>query len=259
MQTLNLDQSIIAAINEIVAAHIAAIPRPYEGYVVQGSYKPSNGTVSVVTASSAALPNNGPSQPVVMKDVVLLTAAHLHQAGPIGGERCVVLPFRGGLAAHLLHEEDDSPGAPAGEHWIGHKSGSVIKLENSGDISTTAHAAHKVAAASSTHTVAGNETHTAANFSATATTSASMTAPVTHIGPLGGPYLDIGGSGAGGVNALGRAFEINEVVAAHNALVALFNAHTHQGVQGGGDTSGTTTSVATTAAPVTGATTATAG
>jgi hypothetical protein len=252
-----MDTELHAYVTNIVQAHIAAIPRPYEGIIVPGSWQAAYGTVTVKKASTAALPPDSAIGQIVMKDVVLLAPAYLDQGAPVGGERCIVMPFHGGLGAYLLHEEDDSPGAPSGERWIGHKSGSTIKLKNSGDVSTTAHGAHNVTAASSTHvvsgsatrTVSGNEAHTAANYSIVATGGASMIAPSTQIGPPGGPYLNIGSGGLGGTFALVRVFELN-------ALITAFNTHIHSGVQGGPNNSGTPTAPATFA---TGSTDVTAG
>jgi hypothetical protein len=234
-----MDAELHAYVSNIVQAHIAAIPRPYEGIIVSGSWQAAYGTVTVKKASTAALPPDSAIGQMVMKDVVLLAPAYLDQGAPIGNERCIVMPFHGGLGAYILHEEDDSPGAPAGERWIGHKSGSTIKLKNSGDISTTAHGSHDVTAASSTHAVSGNATrsvtgnemHTATNYGITATASASMIAPSTQIGPPGGPYLNIGGGGYDATFApiLYAAFAMFQAWAA---------AHTHSGVQGGGSTSG---------------------
>jgi hypothetical protein len=252
-----MDAELHAYVTHIVQAHIAAIPRPFEGIIISGSWNLSRGTVSAVKASTASFPADAAIGRVVLKDVVLLAPAYLDQGAPTGGERCIVMPFHGGLGAYILHEADDSPGAPAGERWIGHKSGSVVKLTNAGDVFTTAHAAHNVTAASSTHvvsgnatrTVTGNETHTAANYSIAATAAASMIAPETQIGPPGGPYLNIGSGGLGGTYALVRVFELN-------ALITLFNTHVHSGVQGGSDMSGMIT---TTAIPATGSTNTTAG
>lgn len=166
-----------------------------DGIIADGSYSPKDGTVSVWMTETASLLPSNTEQPLPIQGVQLLTPVHGQQAGPVGGERVILIRRHSGWLAVLEHGEEDSPGAPAGEYHYLHKSGSFYKFKNSGDLDLNANAAHNVTAASSTHAVTGNETHTAQNFSATATTAASVIAPSTQIGPSGGPYLNIGGGG----------------------------------------------------------------
>jgi hypothetical protein len=226
-----------------------------DGIIAQGSWNPVDGTVSVLLIETASIITDGTEQPLVLKGIQLATTVAGHQGPPVGGERVILLRRHSGWLAILEHGQaagtpDDSPGAPAGENWYVHpKTKSYQKFKNTGNVDVKANNTHNVNAASSTHTVTGSETHSAATFGVTASESASIIAPSVQIGPSGGPYLNIGGGGLGSGFALVRVFELN-------ALITAFNAHTHSGVLTGGGTTGTPTA---TASPATGSTDTTAG
>jgi hypothetical protein len=220
-----------------------------DGIIANGSWNPADGTVTVLKIETASLLPSNTEQPLPLPGVQLLAPVHGMQGGPVGGERVILMRRHSGWLALLEHGKDDSPGAPAGEKWLTHKSGSSQKFQNSGNVSTTANATHQIQAVTITHTASGNATLSATNAMITGTAAASVIAPSTAIGPSGGPYLNIGSGGLGGTYALVRVFELN-------ALVASFNTHVHSGVQGGISNTGATT---VPAIPAVGSTNTTAG
>lgn len=178
-----------------------------DGIVANGSWNPADGTISVWMNETSSILVNRTEQPLPRQGIQLLAPVHGQQAGPIGGERVILIRRHSGWIAVLEHGLDDSPGAPAGESWMTQQSGdggsqkSSIKLKNGGDVSITAANAHQVTAASSTHEITGTEAHSAQMFTATATSAASITAPSVQIGPTGGPNLSIGSSGYNSADA----------------------------------------------------------
>jgi hypothetical protein len=142
-----LIEAKLAAYSQVILGQVFAMlgermpPIAREGNIV--SYDPSDGSVEVsfgdgqatITGPSGdgdAVPNE--------THVPLITNHHGDQAGPVGGERCILIPTQSGYAAHIIYDEDDSPGAPAGERWITHRdptTGNVdcfIKLTNAGSL-----------------------------------------------------------------------------------------------------------------------------
>lgn len=93
-----------------------------DGVVVNGSYDKVNGTIDVYVGDtfSSLDPSEQAQGPLALRHVQLLTTALGHQAGPVGGERVLLIPRRSGWAAILEHGADDSPQVPAGEHHIVH-------------------------------------------------------------------------------------------------------------------------------------------
>jgi hypothetical protein len=116
--------------------------RGFEGTVWGGTYNPADGTVDVVVGESVS--SFGPAAPGFAVKAKLMTKAVGQQDGPQGGERAIIIGTPGNLHAILHCEEDDSPGAPAGESWHLHaKMGTLgagntpvwdsgIKLTNDG-------------------------------------------------------------------------------------------------------------------------------
>ena len=251
-------------VREFVESLMAQNPHGIDGIVVPGSYKASDGTATIFITKTASDTFSPTRQPLMMHNVPIHTTGCGDQAGPIGGENVVLTRSEGGWSALPHHISTNSPGAPSGERWIlppSYKNPtpntSSLKLTNSGSVDIVGMNSATVTAPTITSTASGNETHTAHNFSVsasndvaiTATSAASLIAPSTEIGPSGGPYLAIGGGGAGGDNSVIRRFEFN-------ALVAAFNAHVHSGVQGG---TGNTAAPTTTASTASGSTNVTAG
>ena len=211
-----------------------------DGIVASGSWNPKDGTVSVWKLETASTIGDDTEQPLLYQGVQLATTVAGHQGPPIGDERVILLRRHSGWLAVLEHGEaagtpDDSPGAPAGEYWYVHPATkSFQKFENTGNVAVGAQANHSVTAASSSHTVTGTEAHTAQNLSMEASEAASITAPVINIGPSGGPYIQVGGSGIGGDLAIVRVSDLS-------ALLTWAASHVHSGVQGGtGDTASPT-------------------
>lgn len=210
-----------------------------DGIIADGSYNAKDGTVSVWLIETASIISNGTEQPLLRQGIQLLTPIHGQQAGPVGGERVILIRRHSGWLAVLEHGKDDSPGAPAGEHWYAHKSGSYHKFQNSGNVSVKATAAHQITAATISHTSSGNSTFAASgntainalNVAITGTAAASLIAPSTQVGPPGGPYLNIGGGGLGSGYAVVRVLDLV-------TLLYWLSNHEHSGVQSGSSNTG---------------------
>ena len=138
----------VATYSRAILARVSVMfgerPAPVGRQGIIQSYDPTDGTVEVIFGDGAAIitgrQGDGDTPPTERR-IPLITNHHGDQAGPIGGERCVVIPTQSGYAAHIIYDEDDSPGAPAGERWITHldpATGEVnayIKLTNDGKTS----------------------------------------------------------------------------------------------------------------------------
>jgi hypothetical protein len=211
-----------------------------DGIVASGSWNPKDATVSVWKLETASIIGDDTEQPLLYQGVQLATTVAGHQGPPIGDERVILIRRHSGWLAVLEHGEaggtpDDSPGAPAGEYWYVHPATkSFQKFENNGNVAVSAQANHSVTAASSSHTVTGTEAHTAQNLSMEASEAVPITSPSVQIGPMGGSYLQVGGSGDGGGYALVRVSDLT-------SLLEWASTHVHSGVQGGdGDTAAPT-------------------
>lgn len=131
--TSGVAADFIALIYRIVAEVMSNQSRGEQGVIVPGSYRKADGTVQVLIGTTAAIIQETDQQPLPRPRLPLLTPVHGMQAGPTGDERCIVVAFSGGFGVHLMHDEDDSPGAPAGEHWYVHPaSKSFYKYTNDG-------------------------------------------------------------------------------------------------------------------------------
>lgn len=125
---------ILSHMQQIARDSASTVPIGLDGVII--GYNPADGTVSVVIGSSVAaaeLADEPFTQPVVLTGVQLSTHALGTQYGPVGGERVLIVPRESGWQAVLEHGLNDSPGAPAGEHWIAHTPFSVI-LEKDGEL-----------------------------------------------------------------------------------------------------------------------------
>jgi hypothetical protein len=136
-QVASYAQAVLAQVSAMMGERSTPIGR--EGNIV--SYDSTDGTVEVLFGDSAAIitgPQGDGDAPPTELHVPLITNHHGDQFGPVGGERCIVIPTQSGYAAHIIYDEDDSPGAPAGERWITHldpATGNVdsyIKFTNAG-------------------------------------------------------------------------------------------------------------------------------
>ncbi len=126
-------QDLIALIYTVMAQHESNRQQSERGVIVPGSYNSKDGTVQVLIGTTAAIIPTAWSQPLAYPKLPLMTPVHGMQAGPKGGERCVVVKIKGGRGVYLVHDMDDSPGAPAGEYWYVHPdSKSSIKVTNDG-------------------------------------------------------------------------------------------------------------------------------
>jgi len=111
---------VISLIRMVVAEQLEQIKQGIEGVVVPGSYDPKNGWIDVLLGHSATLGEDGDTanEKIIVQHVPLLTNHVGDLGGPIGGERCVLIPIRGSWRVVLEHGPDDSPNAPQGEKWI---------------------------------------------------------------------------------------------------------------------------------------------
>lgn len=114
---------LIGIIRMIVQEQLSNIRHEaIEGLAVPGSYRPSDGTVDVMeshTATLSASDGDTPAnEPIIHKSVPILTPMVGHQSGPIGNERCILIPVKGAWRVIFDHDEDDSVQAPQGEKWI---------------------------------------------------------------------------------------------------------------------------------------------
>jgi len=194
--------------------------RALDGVMVPGSWNAKNGTIDVALISSAAYIEDPSQQLTIISGVQLATTGHGHQTPPDGagwvgpsgdGERVILIPRESGFLAILEHGHDDSPGAPAGESWQLHKTGSYTKMVNSGDVQRHANA---------------NITDTASNITHTATSAASMHAPTITLAPVSGTTYAV--------------VHIQSL----QALYAWLLTHTHSGVSSGGSNTGAPSSAA---------------
>lgn len=128
---------LIALVYKVVAQVLAAQPKPEAGVIVPKSYDPTTGTVQVLIGTTAAIIADTSSQPLPRPRLPLMTPVHGMQAGPVGGERCVILRTPGSAGVYLVHDTDDSPNAPAGEFHYLHRNASgatdsYFKVTNDG-------------------------------------------------------------------------------------------------------------------------------
>ena len=128
------------ALNAIEAKYADGRFIAQHGHVVPGTYNPKTGEIDVLVLSESTILTSNTEQPLIRRKIDLVTPVHGHQGGPTGGERVVLIPTDAGFIAVLTHGSDDSPGAPAGESWQGHSTGSAIKMQNSGNISVLSNA-----------------------------------------------------------------------------------------------------------------------
>jgi hypothetical protein len=114
-------------------------PLPFTGYVAQGSYNPADGTATAIVGHTLCLDGDvdqfgQATKPLEVGPIPILTQYPGVQAGPVGGERVVMLFTDAGPVLLLHHGTDDSPGAPAGEWWAQHykNKSTFLKLQNDG-------------------------------------------------------------------------------------------------------------------------------
>lgn len=205
-----------------------------DGHIVPGSWDAKEGTVDVKLLEMAStLDDNVTEQALIRYGVQLATTAPGMQGPPVGGERVVLIPRHSGWSAILEHGNDDSPGAPAGEHWVAHSSGSSVKLTNDGHATLVGKTVLSGAAPTVGLTSTGS-TSISAGTSATVS-GATVSISASGIVSITGTNINIGSSG---MTLGGGATHALVLVTELNALISALNAHTHNGVQGGGSTSG---------------------
>lgn len=122
------------------------------------------------------------------------------QAGPEPGLQVIVLALDAAwqdcvCMPSVFSDVNHPPGAPAGEAWLLHKSGSSVKLTNAGDVD-----------------MAGN-------------TAVRLNAALVQ---LSNSFNSLGDG-----NSVVRKSDLQTVITAINAFVSAFNSHTHLGNLGG--------------------------
>lgn len=107
----------VAFIRQIIAQSMEG-HQPVEGLVVPGSWDPAQKTVHVQVGHTLTLikDENG-DQVINHQPVPLLTPFVGLHGGPVGNERCIIIPFMGGVAAILFagSERQPEPSVPSGE------------------------------------------------------------------------------------------------------------------------------------------------
>lgn len=92
-----------------------------EGYVVPGSYDPTQGTIEVLLGNTAAVfTDYGDSPTTIVAN--LMTVGIGMQYGPVGLERVELFRTPSGYSALIEHGPDDTPGALTGEWWWLHRN-----------------------------------------------------------------------------------------------------------------------------------------
>lgn len=110
------------------------------GFVLKGSWDPSDGTVTVVLADTIFADPTVGDAPVILTKVPVAVPHTGDQYGFIGDERLMVYRTQSGWFAKPNHDPIDSIGAPAGEHWKFHRNPSTgepdlqIKMTNDGSV-----------------------------------------------------------------------------------------------------------------------------
>jgi hypothetical protein len=95
---------------------------PREGIGQNGSYNPADGSVDIIQGDTYNQFLDQGDTPLPHKSVPIAVPHVGDQYGPLGDERYIIVPVQGGMLAIPHHGPDDSPGAPAGERWIGHRN-----------------------------------------------------------------------------------------------------------------------------------------
>jgi hypothetical protein len=202
----------LAIMNRRIARHIKKLPRAYSAYILPSTWNPKDGTVAVRVKHTAWLQarNDGINIPLDPIRIPLLTAGLGHQYGPQGYEDVTVFPRADRSVAIFEHTEVTTPGAPAGEHWLVHYTGTAvidlwIKFTNAMGVDILA-------------------------------------GPLFHMATKNG--LAINASDATGILQLGATNldMTNDAVATrryvHEYVDMIYNSHTHPGVQNGSGTTG---------------------
>jgi hypothetical protein len=203
----------LAIMNRRIARHIKKLPRAYSAYILPSTWNPKDGTVAVRVKHTAWLQarNDGINIPLDPIRIPLLTAGLGHQYGPQGYEDVTVFPRADRSVAIFEHTEVTTPGAPAGEHWLVHYTGTAvidlwIKFTNTTGVDILA-------------------------------------GPLFHMATKNG--LAINADDSTGILQLGATnlSTTQDAVATQRyvqqQIVQAFNAHEHTGVQTGSGTSGT--------------------
>ena len=122
----------------LISQALAQNPPPIarDAVVVGGSYQPKDGTAQSMLGDTYAITGLDGDQYIPQPADVATTQIG-DQYGPVGGERVVLIPTQGGPVKLFIHDEDDSPRAPAGERWITHRNAngqadSYLKHKNDG-------------------------------------------------------------------------------------------------------------------------------
>ncbi len=104
-----------------VALNERQAPIGRDGLAVDGQYNPVDGTIGSKLCDTDAM-FSAPNQPTAAPRVPIAHSVYGDQYGPRGGERTTMFPTQHGFDALFTYDEDDSPGAPAGEIWRVHRN-----------------------------------------------------------------------------------------------------------------------------------------
>jgi phage baseplate assembly protein gpV len=169
------------------------------------------------------------------------------QAGPLIGD-LVTISFQEGdqdagvVIGSLYNAQDVAMPVPSGELWIQHKSGSLLKFLNNGDVQiTTSRDLLANVGRDMTATVTRNLAATTGGYAhVTATTEVTITAPTVNITAaqinLAGNITQTAGTGGstGTSTMIGPVTVQNRITSNTEVYAQTTPLHTHQHVNGGG-------------------------
>lgn len=154
-------------------------PIALDGFIVAGSWDPTDGTAEFVLGDTLSLPIAPGQSPIAMPRFQVLVPAVGEQTGPLGGERACLVRRQSGWAITLEHGEDDSPNAAAGE-WVKRHipSGAQMALRNDnvagdgkGSFQVDGTAAHKMTTAGGLGRTADDHAETIVDTAGTTSTT----------------------------------------------------------------------------------------
>jgi hypothetical protein len=117
-------ETIQAICSQMLAQRSAPIGR--DCVTVSGSYDPKDGTAQAIFGDTYAIIGDDGDSGIAYPRVPIATTQVGDQDGPMGNERCVLIPTQSGFIKLFHHGPDDSPAAPSGQRWFTNRK--VFKL-----------------------------------------------------------------------------------------------------------------------------------
>lgn len=123
---MTLDRDDVQLINAMISRALnmrqPAIGR--DAVALTGSHNPKDGTVGAILADTMTMFAEDGDQSIAHPKVPVAQTIYGDQYGVRGNERMTVFPTQHGFDALFTYDEDDSPGAAAGEIWRVHRNAS---------------------------------------------------------------------------------------------------------------------------------------